>query len=102
MTRTQGFLLATGGILIGLGLLFGAIISVSTSGTSGQKSCGTPWNGKDPVIGANFSGRSNLTDYAAECSDARQTRGTIALISIGLGGAAVAGAFVVDRKRVGA
>lgn len=98
MTRTQTYLLTAGCILVALGIVFGALISVSTSGTSGEKSCGAPWSGKDPVIGANFSGRKNLTDYAAECSDARQTRGTIALVLIGLGIGSAAAAFVIDRK----
>lgn len=98
MNRTNS-LLALGCVLVGLGIALGALITVSTSGTSGEKSCGTPWSGKDPVIGSNFSGRKNLTDYAAECSDARQTRGTIAFVCIGLGLVAGGAAFVVDRTR---
>ena len=97
MTRTN-ILLAAGVLLVGLGILLGAVIGVSTSGTYGEKSCGAPWSGKDPVVGSNFSGRKNVTDYAAECSDARQTRGMVAFVVMGLGVVVIGSAFVLDRR----
>jgi hypothetical protein len=98
MTRTQAYLVALGSALVILGIVLGSAIGVSTSGTSGEQSCGKAWSGKNPIVGANFSGRKNLTDYAAECSDARQTRGTFAFIVIGLGAASLGAAFVAGKK----
>lgn len=95
MTRTNA-LLALGCLLFGLGILLGALIPVSTSGTSGEKSCGAPWAGKDPIV---FERGRGATDYAAECSDARQSRGTVAFVCLGLGVVAAGSAFVVDRTR---
>jgi hypothetical protein len=95
----QKYALIVSLVLVGVGLFLGLMGGVNTTGTQGGMPCGTPWFGETGTIPSDFSGIyspkiQNPTDYKAACTDARQSRGTIALVIFGLGAVAVGASFV--------
>jgi hypothetical protein len=100
MTR---YAIAVGLLLITLGCTLGLFIPVNATGNQGTYSCGAPWTGNDPNVGTDFSelvtGRAAVySDYKGLCSDARQTRGLIAILTVTVG-AVIAGAGLVQDTR---
>jgi hypothetical protein len=96
----QRYALVIGLVLIAVGFALGLLIPVSVTGDAGSQSCGAPWTGGQP-LGLNSVYDHHTTDYRGLCIDARQTRGTIAIVLIGAG-AVVAGASFVKRAKVSA
>lgn len=96
----QRYALVIGIALVALGLALGLLIPVSVTGDVGSQSCGAPWTGGQPLGISNIYDH-NTTDYRGECISARQARGTIAIVLIGLG-AVVAGVSFIKRAPVSA
>lgn len=95
--NTQRYVLLVGLALMGIGIVLGLLIPVSVDGDSGSQSCGAPWTGGQPIVANHLLYGSKATDYAGLCADARQTRGTIAIVLIGIG-AVTAGASFIRRN----
>lgn len=92
------WLLAVGALLVLVGVTLGALIPVSYDGIGPVQSCGTPWFGsieENPELNAATNQANDF--FCGE--DARQPRGTLALVIVGLGVAVAGSAFVVDRRR---
>jgi hypothetical protein len=100
MTR---YLIAVGLLLVTLGCVLGLVVNVNATGNQGTYSCGAPWTGSDPNVGTDFSqlvtGRVAVySDYKGLCSDARQSRGLIAVLIVTVG-VCIAGAGLVQDTR---
>ena len=101
MTPTK-FALTIGLLLIAAGIVLGTIWQVGVVTARGPQNCGGAWFGDgDKVIGADFSGRRNPVDVHGACTDARQSRGTIALVVLVVGAVCVGGSFVRTPVKTG-
>jgi hypothetical protein len=92
----QRYALVIGLAVFVVGLVLGGIVAVSVTGDMGAVSCGVPWRGTTPTVYNNLLYGAHATDYSALCTSARQARGTIALVLLGIG-AVVAGLYFVKR-----
>jgi hypothetical protein len=101
MTR---YAIVVGLLLVILGGTLGLVISVNATGNQGTYSCGAPWTGSDPNVGTDFSqlvtGRVAVySDYKGLCSDARQSRGLIAVLIVTVGAIITGGGLIQDTRR---
>src|SRR5690349_7377646 len=92
----QRYALVIGLVIFVVGLVIGGLIAVSVNGDMGVVSCGVPWRGTTPTVYNNLLYGARATDYSALCTSARQARGTIALVLLGIG-AIVTGLYFVKR-----
>ena len=93
----QRYALVIGLAVFVVGLVLGGLVAVSVNGDMGVVSCGVPWRGTTPTVYNNLLYGARATDYSALCTAARQTRGTIALVLLGIG-AIVTGLYFIKPR----
>ena len=97
--KAQTYVALVGAVLIVAGIILGLFVPVSVDGPGRSVDCGRAWGSayEDAVNASNSDPSSH--DYRVDCRNSRGTRGTLALVLVGLGAVVAAGGFVGRPRR---